>query len=221
MFDDRRAEFGWAREQLAALLSPDELAAARRNTLNAHYTDAAFVRPMWSAVRALGFERGRVLEPGCGSGNFLAFAPGGAQVTGIELDPVTAGIAGLLYPGTEIRAESFADSRDAEGGYDLAIGNVPFGNMVLHDRRHNPAGHSIHNHFIVKALHLVRPGGLVAVLTSRFTMDARNPAAAGDCLAGRPGRRDPPARRRPSARRGYQRHHRPARAAAPRTRPRA
>ena len=177
VFDDRRAEFGWAREQLAALLSPDELAAARRNTLNAHYTDAALVRQMWRAVRALGFERGRVLEPGCGSGNFLAFAPGGAQVTGIELDPVTAGIAGLLYPGAEIRAESFADSRDAEGSYDLAIGNVPFGNMVLHDRRHNPAGHSIHNHFIVKALHLVRPGGLVAVLTSRFTMDARNPAA--------------------------------------------
>ena len=132
---------------------------------------------MWRAVRALGFERGRVLEPGCGSGNFLAFAPDGAQVTGIELDPVTAGIAGLLYPDAEIRAESFADSRDAEGSYDLAIGNVPFGNMVLHDRRHNPAGHSIHNHFIVKALHLVRPGGLVAVLTSRFTMDARNPAA--------------------------------------------
>ena len=115
VFDDRRAEFGWAREQLAVLLSADELAAARRNTLNAHYTDAALVRQMWRAVRALGFERGRVLEPGCGSGNFLAFAPDGAQVTGIELDPVTAGIAGLLYPGAEIRAESFADSRDAEG----------------------------------------------------------------------------------------------------------
>ena len=118
-----------------------------------------------------------MLEPGCGSGNFIAFAPGGAQVTGIELDPVTAGIAALLYPDAEIRAESFADSRDADGSYDLAIGNVPFGNMVLHDRRHNPAGHSIHNHFIVKALRLVRPGGLVAVLTSRYTMDARNPAA--------------------------------------------
>ena len=77
----------------------------------------------------------------------------------------------------EIRTESFADSRDGDGSYDLAIGNVPFGNMVLHDRRHNPAGHSIHNHFIVKALHLTRPGGLVAVLTSRYTMDARNPAA--------------------------------------------
>jgi N12 class adenine-specific DNA methylase/SAM-dependent methyltransferase len=177
VFDDRRAEFAWAREQLAVLLSPAELAAARRNTLNAHYTDAAFVQQMWRAIRALGFEYGRVLEPGCGSGNFLAFAPGGAQMTGIELEPVTAAIAHLLYPGADIRAESFADSRDTEGSYDLAIGNVPFGNMVLHDRRHNPTGHSIHNHFIVKALHLVRPGGLVAVLTSRFTMDARNPAA--------------------------------------------
>ena len=177
VFDDRRDEFAWARGQLAGLLSPAEMVAARRNTLNAHYTDAAIVKAMWTAVRALGFERGRVLEPGCGSGNFIAFAPDGAQVTGIELDPVTAGIAGLLYPAAEIRTESFADSRDGEGGYDVAIGNVPFGNTVLHDRRHNPAGHSIHNHFIVKALHLVRPGGLVAVLTSRFTMDARNPAA--------------------------------------------
>ena len=121
--------------------------------------------------------RGRVLEPGCGSGNFIAFAPAAARLTGIELDPVTAGIAALLYPDAEIRAESFAGSRDGDGSYDLAIGNVPFGNMVLHDRRHNQAGHSIHNHFIIKALRLVRPGGLVAVLTSRYTMDARNPAA--------------------------------------------
>jgi N12 class adenine-specific DNA methylase/SAM-dependent methyltransferase len=177
VFDDRHEEFAWARQQLATLLAPAELAAARRNTLNAHYTDAAFVQAIWDAARALGFDRGRVLEPGCGSGNFIAFAPDTAQVTGIELDPVTAGIAALLYPGAQIRSESFADSRDGDGSYDLAIGNVPFGNMVLHDRRHNPAGHSIHNHFIVKALRLVRPGGLVVALTSRFTMDARNPAA--------------------------------------------
>ena len=177
VFDDRRAEYAWAREQLAALLSAAELAAARRNTLNAHYTDAAFVKAMWEAVQALGFAGGLVLEPGCGSGNFIAFAPAAARLTGIELDPVTAGIAALLYPDADIRGESFADTRDAEGSYDLAIGNVPFGNMVLHDRRHNQAGHSIHNHFIIKALRLVRPGGLAAVLTSRYTMDARNPAA--------------------------------------------
>ena len=177
VFDDRRAEYAWARQQLVVLLSAAELAAARRNTLNAHYTDAAFVKAMWEAVQALGFDGGRVLEPGCGSGNFIAFAPAAARLTGIELDPVTAGIVALLYPDAEIRAESFAGSRDGDGSYDLAIGNVPFGNMVLHDRRHNQAGHSIHNHFIIKALRLVRPGGLTAVLTSRYTMDARNPAA--------------------------------------------
>jgi N12 class adenine-specific DNA methylase/predicted RNA methylase len=177
VFDTERPDYAWAREQLAELLSPPERAAAARNTLNAHYTDAGIVQAIWAAVRVLGFTGGRVLEPGCGSGNFIAFAPSGAQVTGVELDPVTAGIAGALYPRAQILAESFADTRDPDGSYDLAIGNVPFGRVVLHDARHNPAGHSIHNHFIVKALRLVRPGGLVAVLTSRYTMDARNPAA--------------------------------------------
>ena len=111
-----RAEFAWAREQLAGLLSPAELAAARRNTLNAHYTDAALVQAIWEAVRALGFERGRVLEPGCGSGNFIAFAPDGAQVTGVELDPVTAGIAALLLPAAPRSAPSRSPTaRDADG----------------------------------------------------------------------------------------------------------
>jgi N12 class adenine-specific DNA methylase/SAM-dependent methyltransferase len=183
VFDARRPEFAWAREQLATLLSPAELAAARRNTLNAHYTDAALVTAIWQAATALGFPGGRVLEPGCGSGNFIAFAPEGAQVTGIELDPVTAGVAAALYPGAQIRAESFADTPDAESSYALAIGNVPFGDLVLHDRRHNLGGHSIHNHFIIKALRLVHPGGLVMVLTSRYTMDARNPAARREIAA--------------------------------------
>ena len=173
----RAAGCQWAREQLATLLSPQEMTAAARNTLNAHYTDAAIVQAVWTAVQALGFTGGRVLEPGCGSGNFIAFAPDGAQVTGVELDPVTAGIAAALHPQAQILAESFAATRDPDGSYDLAIGNVPFGQAVLHDPRHNGTGHSIHNHFIVKALHLVRPGGLAAVLTSRYTMDARNPAA--------------------------------------------
>ena len=177
VFDDDHEEFAWARGQLPELLSSADLAAARRNTLNAHYTDAALVKVIWEGARKLGFERGRVLEPGCGSGNFIGFAPECAQVTGVELDPVTAGIAAALYPQAQILAESFADTRDADGSYDLVIGNVPFGQAVLHDRRHNAAGHSIHNHFIVKSLHLTRPGGLVIVLTSRFTLDARNPAA--------------------------------------------
>jgi hypothetical protein len=128
-------------------------------------------------VGKLGFTGGRVLEPGCGSGNFIGLALAGARVTGVELDPVTAGIAAALYPCAEVRAESFAATRDADGSYDLVIGNVPFGKVVLHDRRHNGVGHAIHNHFIVKSLALTRPGGLVMVLTSRYTMDARNPAA--------------------------------------------
>jgi len=177
VFDQERGEYDWVREQLAGLMSDADLAAARRTTLNAHYTDAALVQAIWQGARALGFTGGRVLEPGCGSGNFIAFAPPGTSVTGIELDPVTAGIAKALHPDADIRAESFADSRDTEATYDLAIGNVPFGKAVLRDKSYNSGGHAIHNHFIVKSLHLVRPGGLVAVLTSRYTMDARNPAA--------------------------------------------
>jgi len=177
VFDDNRGEFAWARAQLAKLLSSAELAAARRNTINAHYTDASLVQAIWDGARKLGFKGGRVLEPGCGSGNFIGFAPQGTQITGVELDPVTAGIATALYPQAQILAESFASTPDPDGSYDLVIGNVPFGQAVLHDRRHNSAGHSIHNHFIIKSLHLTRPGGLVLVLTSRYTMDARNPAA--------------------------------------------
>ena len=183
VFDTGRADLAWARDRLAGLLSAREMAAAARNTLNAHYTDAEIVRATWSTVQALGFGGGRVLEPGCGSGNFIGFAPQGAQVTGVELDPVTAGIAAALYPQARIRAESFADTPDPDSCHDLAIGNVPFAQAVLHDRRHNPGGHSIHNHFIIKSLHLVRPGGLVAVLTSRYTMDARNPAARREIAA--------------------------------------
>ena len=134
-------------------------------------------------MQQLGFAGGRVLEAGCGSGNFIGFAPGGARVTGVELDPVTASIAARLYPDADIASESFAGTRAPEGSFDLAIGNVPFGNFALTDGRHNPGGHSIHNHFIIKSLHLVRPGGLVAVVTSRYTMDARNPAARREIAA--------------------------------------
>ncbi len=183
MFDEAHSEYAWVREQLAGLMPDAELAAARRTTLNAHYTDAALVQAIWQAVRSLGFTGGRVLEPGCGSGNFIAFAPPGASVTGIELDPVTAGIAAALHSHAEIRAESFADTRDREGSYDLAIGNVPFGKAVLRDKSHNCGGHAIHNYFIVKSLHLVRPGGLVVLLTSRYSMDARNPAARREIAA--------------------------------------
>jgi len=183
VFDTARHEFARAREELAGLLAPEELAAAARSTLNAHYTGAELVRATWAAVQQLGFTGGRVLEPGCGSGNFIAFAPAGAQVTGVELEPVTAQIAAALYPDTQILNESFAGTRAPEDAFDLVIGNVPFGAIQLNDRRHNQGGHSIHNHFIIKSLHLTRPGGLAAVLTSRHTMDARNPAARREIAA--------------------------------------
>jgi len=183
IFDDRKTEYDRARGELRDLLSPAEIAAAARNTLNAHYTDAGLVQAIWAGVGQLGFTAGRVLEPGCGSGNFIAFAPDRASVTGVELEPVTAQIAAALYPDAEIRNESFADTRGREGAFDLAVGNVPFGKAALHDRAYNQGGHSIHNHFIIKSLRLVRAGGLVAVITSRYTMDSRNPAARREIAA--------------------------------------
>jgi len=163
------------------LLQGRARAAAARTTLNAHYTDAALVKAVWSALGAAGFDEsagGRVLEPGCGAGTFIGFAPDHVRdVVGVELDPTTARVASLLYPSADIRSESFAETRLPEGRLDLVIGNVPFADVVPHDSTHNRLGLSLHNYFIYKSLHLVRPGGVVAVLTSRWTMDAANPKA--------------------------------------------
>jgi N12 class adenine-specific DNA methylase/predicted RNA methylase len=177
LYDPKTAVYALHHDELAELLTTDELRAAARSTLNAHYTHPRVAAAAWSAVQRLGFTGGRVLEPGCGSGTFVGLAPAGVEAIGVELDPTTAAIATALYPDADIRAESFADTRLPEGYVDLAIGNVPFGSVALHDPRHNPRGHSIHSHFLVKALHLTRPGGLVAAITSRYTMDAANPAA--------------------------------------------
>ena len=213
-------EYAWAREELSGLLNPAGIAAAARNTLNAHYTDASLVQAIWAGIGQLGFTAGRVLEPGCGSGNFIAFAPDGASITGVELEPVTAQIAAALYPDAEIINESFADTRGREAAFDLAVGNVPFGKAALHDRLYNQGGHSIHNHFIIKSLHLARPGGLVAVITSRYTMDSPQPRGAPrDRGAGGPGRRGAAAQRRAPARGGHRGRHRPADLPAPRARP--
>ncbi|MFF1831123.1 helicase-related protein [Paenarthrobacter sp. NPDC058040] len=177
IFDESRDEYAGDREHLRSLLTEAQYGAARRTTINAHYTDAAYVKAMWAAVQDLGFEGGTVLEPGSGVGTFIGFAPENAEMTGVELDPTTAAISQALYPGATVRAESFADTKLPTGYFDLAIGNVPFANVALHDPRHNAGGHSIHNHFILKSLELTRPGGMVAVLTSSFTLDATNPAA--------------------------------------------
>lgn len=177
VFDQRHTELGWAREELEQLLSPEERAAAERNVINAHYTDLGLVREVWNGVAELGFRKGLVLEPGSGLGNFIGLAPEGARMVGVELDPVSAGLSRALYPSARILNESFADTRAADATFDLAVGNVPFGPVALTDRRHNPSGHRIHNHFLLKSLHLTKPGGLVVALTSYYTMDAANPGA--------------------------------------------
>lgn len=175
--EQNHPEFAADRSRLAEVLDASELAAARLTTINAHYTDAALVAAIWRAVEDLGFTGGRVLEPGCGAGTFIGLAPAAAVMTGVELDPTTAAIASYLYPDATIRGESFADTRFPTGHFDVAIGNVPFADVVLHDPRYNQGKLTMHNHFLVKSLEMVRPGGVVALLTSRYTMDAANPAA--------------------------------------------
>jgi hypothetical protein len=177
VFDEAKDNWAAERAQLRATLTPQEWDAAARTTINAHYTDPLIVRQLWHTLTQLGFDGGHVLEPGSGAGTFIGMAPAGARMTGVELDPLTATISQLLYPHAEIRAESFADTRLPEGSFDAVIGNVPFADVRLHDPVHNRSGHSMHNHFILKSLALTRPGGLVAVLTSRYTLDATNPAA--------------------------------------------
>jgi N12 class adenine-specific DNA methylase len=175
----------WAQERatLRAVLSEKEYDAASRTTINAHYTDAGIVRAMWDAVENLGFTEGDVLEPGSGSGTFIGMAPGGARMTGVELDPLTASIAQALYPQARIRTESFADTQLQRNSFDLAVGNVPFGKTALYDKAFNQGQHSMHNHFIIKSLEAVKPGGYVAVLSSSFTLDAANPAARREMSA--------------------------------------
>ena len=183
VFNEARPEFEPERQELRQVLNEAEYRAASRTTLNAHYTNPDYVRVLWDVVQGLGFAGGEVLEPGSGIGTFIGLAPEGARMTGVELDPVTAGISQHLYPQASIRAESFADSRFPSGIFDAAIGNVPFERLSLHDSRHNAGGHSMHNHFIIKSLDLVRPGGIVAVLTSSFTLDAQNPQARREMAA--------------------------------------
>ncbi|WP_455361269.1 DEAD/DEAH box helicase family protein [Streptomyces sp. SYSU K21746] len=173
---------GDMREQIQTLLTEDEWAAARRNTINAHYTDADLVRSIWGAVRGLGFKGGRVLEPGSGSGNFIGFAPvlmrDPVQMTGVEVEPTTAAIARRLYPDAEIITSGLEEIPLADGGFDGVVGNVPFGRYKRFDKVHNAdLKLSIHDHFVLKSLYATRPGGIVALITSRYTLDAESPEA--------------------------------------------
>lgn len=179
---DLESDARWraAGDALREMLPQDAYRQARATVLNAHYTSVNVIREIWAGVEAMGFTGGSVLEPGCGIGNFIGTAPAGARFTGIELDGTTAAIAQALYPSATIRAIGFQDITLPVDHFDLVVGNVPFGKFTLHDPRHNPGRHSIHNHFIVKSLALAKPGAVVAVITSRYTLDARNPAARRD-----------------------------------------
>ncbi|MBX3738894.1 MAG: DEAD/DEAH box helicase family protein [Candidatus Didemnitutus sp.] len=171
----------WAAEQstLRELLRPEEYQAARATVLNAHYTPEPVIRAMWTAVQRMGFRGGRILEPACGVGHFFGLMPDdlrvGSFLTGIEIDPLTARLAGHLYPGADIRSQPFEESVLPANGYDLAISNVPFGDYAPFDPRLNPRRFAIHDYFFVATVERVRPGGLIAFVTSRGTLDKQQP----------------------------------------------
>lgn len=175
VFDPRNYEWREARAEVEQLLPPEELESARATTLNAHYTSPPVVRAMYGALTRFGFEHGRILEPACGIGHFIGLMPEGmhrhSAITGVEIDPLTARIAKALYPDADIRAQGFENAQLADGFYDVAISNVPFGDYPVHDPRLNAYRLPIHDYFFAKALDKVRPGGLIMFITSRGTMD--------------------------------------------------
>ena len=171
----------WAKEyaELKGLLSEDEYAAARSSTLNAHYTSPVVIRSIYDAVEKMGFQSGNILEPSMGVGNFFGMLPDTMQdsrLYGVELDSITGRIAKKLYPQADITVAGF-ETTDRRDFYDLAVGNVPFGQYKVNDKAYNKLGFSIHNYFFAKAIDQVRPGGIVAFVTSRYTMDSKDSTA--------------------------------------------
>ena len=171
----------WAKEyaELKGLLSEDEYAAARSSTLNAHYTSPTVIRGIYDAVERMGFRSGNILEPSMGVGNFFGMLPdsmANSRLYGVELDSITGRIAQKLYPQADITVAGF-ETTDRRDFYDLAVGNVPFGNYKVNDKAYNKLGFSIHNYFFVKAIDQIRPGGIVAFVTSRYTMDSKDSTA--------------------------------------------
>ena len=171
----------WAKEysELKGLLSEDEYAAARSSVLNAHYTSPTVIRAIYDAVEKMGFRNGNILEPSMGIGNFFGMLPDTMQdsrLYGVELDSVTGRIAQKLYPDANIKVAGF-ETTDRRDFYDLAVGNVPFGQYRVNDKAYNKLGFSIHNYFFAKAIDQVRPGGIVAFVTSRYTLDSKDSSA--------------------------------------------
>jgi N12 class adenine-specific DNA methylase len=171
--DDWRQEHG----RIAELLTKDEFAAARASTVNAHYTAPEVIRAMYAAVERLGFHGGRILEPACGLGHFVGLMPDAIErnsvVTGIELDSLTSRIAQKLYPGRDIRQGAYEEARLSDNAYDLAISNVPFGDYQPYDTKFNSYKFPIHDYFFAASMERIRPGGLIAFVTSKGTLDKR------------------------------------------------
>ena len=178
-FDESKDNWKDEFAELYAALSPEEYAAARASTLNAHYTSPTVIRAIYDAVENMGFQTGNILEPSMGVGNFFGMLPESmksSRLYGVELDSITGRIAKQLYPKADITVAGF-ETTDRKDFYDLAVGNVPFGQYQVSDRAFDKLGFSIHNYFFAKALDQVRPGGVVAFVTSRYTMDAKDSAA--------------------------------------------
>lgn len=176
VFDESKTEWKREFEELKALLAPEEYEAVRGSTLNAHYTSPAVIRAIYEAVGGMGFAGGRILEPSMGVGNFFGLLPesmAGSQLYGVELDSITGRIAQQLYPEANITVAGF-ETTNRPGYFDLAVGNVPFGQYQVHDQEYDRLGFSIHNYFAAKMLDQVRPGGIVAFVTSRYTLDAKD-----------------------------------------------
>ena len=171
----------WAKEyaELKGLLTEEEYAAARASTLNAHYTSPVVIRAIYDAVEKMGFQSGNILEPSMGIGNFFGMLPSGmadSRLYGVELDSITGRIAQKLYPQADITVAGF-ETTDRRDFYDLAVGNVPFGQYKVNDKAYNKLGFSIHNYFFAKTIDQIRPGGVIAFVTSRFTMDSKDSSA--------------------------------------------
>ena len=175
-FDPEKPSWSAEYAQLKELLTPEEYTAARASTLNAHYTSPTIIRAIYEAVGNMGFETGNILEPSCGVGNFFGMLPEkmrGSQLYGVELDSISGRIARQLYPKAHITVAGF-ETTDQRDFFDLAVGNVPFGQYQIRDKAYDKLNFSVHNYFFAKALDQVRAGGVVAFVTSRFTMDAKD-----------------------------------------------
>ena len=176
-FDPEKAGWRVEYDELKNALSPEEYAAARASTLNAHYTSPTVIRAIYDAVENMGFQTGNILEPSMGVGNFFGMLPESmesSRLYGVELDSITGRIAKQLYPKADITVAGF-ETTDRKDFFDLAVGNVPFGQYQISDRAYNKLGFSIHDYFFAKTLDQVRPGGVIAFVTSRYTMDKQSP----------------------------------------------